>query len=261
MARPASALALAVALGCAHATNSETLDPALAGENPEAIENFRAGEDALAADNWVEAQKRFDAVRAKYPYSALAPLAELKLADTHFARERFAEAADAYRSFVKLHPNHPRVDSAAFRAALSAHREMPSDFILFPPAVEKEQVHARAALRELEDFIAAYPRSEKNDEAQRLREEVRRRLAEHEMYVARFYKKREKLRAVALRLETLLNRYPGVALEPEAMLELGRTYVLLDEVDKAREILRKLVAKHPLSPQRAVAEDVLRQVG
>ncbi len=256
-------LASLLAFACAHGPASPLeVDLALAGENnPDAIANFKKGDAALNSDNWQDAMRYFEYVRNKYPYSALAPLAELRLADTHLSRERYTEAQDGFKTFVKLHPNHPRVDYAAYRAAYAIYQEVPSDFFLFPPAIEKEQVHARAAAKAFDAFLASYSNSKYVAEATKHRDECKKRLAEHELYVAGFYKKRNKLHAVAGRLEGLLRDYPGVPQEPAAMLELGRVWVELKEPDKGREVLRKLVEKYPKRSEAVAAQNLLKSAG
>jgi outer membrane protein assembly factor BamD len=54
-----------------------------------------------------------------------------------FERELWTEAADRYSGFVKLHPTHAKVDYAAYRAALSHYRDIPSDWFMLPPRARR----------------------------------------------------------------------------------------------------------------------------
>jgi outer membrane protein assembly factor BamD len=72
-----------------------------------------------------------------------------------------------------------------------------------------------------------------------------RRLADHELYVARFYLDRNKPYAAIGRLEGLLKDYPGAQKEPETLMLLGRTYLKMEKADKAREVFVKLASDHP----------------
>jgi outer membrane protein assembly factor BamD len=253
---------VALGVACAHADplDNETLN-ILKQEIPEAAAEFRKGQEALESDNWDEATRTFEHVRTKYPFSSLAPLAELKLADTKFQRELYEEAEDAYKNFGRLHPNHNRVDYAAFRATVCEYKAIPSDYFFLPPSIEKEQTHVKAALHSLDEFLAVYKRSTYLEEAAKMREDCRQRLAEHEMYVADFYAHRDRPRAVAGRLEGMLRDYPGVALEPEAMFKLIKAYVDIKEYDKGREVLRRMSSKYPDRPERSAAEAILKNAG
>jgi outer membrane protein assembly factor BamD len=170
----------------------------------DAESNLAKGNEALASKNYIEAEKFFEYVRSKYPFLEASKEAELRLADTDFEREQFLEARDRYQNFVKLHPTHSKVDYAAYQAALTHYKEIPSDFFLLPPSREKDQVEVRSAQRALGEFVRQYPSSSHAAEAKAQFEETRKRLADHEMYVASFYRKRERWPAVVARLERVV---------------------------------------------------------
>lgn len=237
----AAALTSAITLGCATTGGAEG-EPSYAQD---AETNMQRGNEAFEGKNYAEAQKYFEFVRTTYPFLAAAREAELRVADTLFAREQFIEARDAYHNFVKLHPSSPKVDYAAFRAALTHYEDIPSDFFLLPPAEEKDQVEVKNAVRAMNDFIRQYPKSEHLDEAKRIVEDARRRLAKHELYVAEFYAKREKWRAVANRLETVVSQYPGIGFDEEALFGLHDAYTRLDEKEKAKKALEEVISRLP----------------
>src|SRR4051794_31448472 len=117
-------------LGCLLLLGCKTLGGGDVGEpnyTSDADSNFARGMDALQSRNYLEAIKYFEHVRSNYPFLELAKEAELRLADAEFERERYLEARDAYLNFVKLHPTHPKVDYAAYRAALTHYKDIPSD--------------------------------------------------------------------------------------------------------------------------------------
>src|SRR5512142_2648389 len=82
---------------------------------PTPEENYKAGQELLKDGSYSDAQKFFDYVKTKFPFSKYAALSDLRTADSKFQQGQFAEAADAYANFVKLHPSHEDVDYAEFR--------------------------------------------------------------------------------------------------------------------------------------------------
>jgi outer membrane protein assembly factor BamD len=250
-------LALALVLGCGSSRVS------LSGEmkyGKTAEENFQYAEEELKDGNDVEAVKFFEYVRTKYPFSKYAALAELRLADMKYDADRWIEAADAYKDFLKLHPTHEQADRAAVRIGLAHWNDAPGDLFLFPPSHEKDQSSVREAARELQDFLAKFPDSKHRPEAEKVLEQARRRLAEHEWYVAQFYAKRDLWAGAAGRLETLVREYPGTPHEQDALMRLAEAYVKLDERFRAQQALQQLIVKHPGSPRRAEAEKLLAQL-
>ncbi len=217
--------------------------------------NLARGNEAMEGKNYLEAQRYFEYVRNRYPFLEAAREAELKLADALFAQGQFIEARDAYQSFIKLNPSWPRVDYAAFRAALTWHKEIPSDFFLLPPAEEKDQVAVRNSLRAMTDFTRRYPKSEHLEEAKAIVTDARTRLAKHELYVASFYARREKWRAVAMRLETVAKDFGGLGFDEEALFGLYDAYTRLGEKERAQAALKEVINRLPgtAAAQRAQA--------
>lgn len=225
-----------------------------------AEENYEAGVDELKSENWLEAGKFLEHVRTKFPFSKYAALAELKQADAKFLQSRFPEAAEAYTAFVTAHPTHEEADYAAYRSALSRYRDAPSDFFLFPSSFEKDQKALRAAAEQLNTFMKERPNSRQAPEAKQLLAEANGKLAQHELYVAEFYWKRERWAGAAMRYEGLVRDFPGSAREPEALLRMGQAYARLDEKFRAQQALQKLIARYPQDPHRADAEKLLERL-
>jgi outer membrane protein assembly factor BamD len=228
-----------------------------AAEKKPAEDDYNAAVAQLEDKSYPEAQKLFERVKTKYPYSKYAPLAELRLADLRFKEEKYPEAADAYAQFVKMHPSHEEVDYAAFRAGLARYRDMPSDFFLFPAVYERDMSAAESARKAFEEFLAKYPRSKHAEEARKKLDEVKGRFAEREWYAASFYKKRERWPGVAGRLERLVKEYPGSPREPEALMGLAEAYLKMNERFRAQQALQQLLVRYPKDPRRAEAEKLL----
>ncbi len=212
--------------------------------------NLHKGDVAMEGKNYTEAASYFEFVKTKYPYLDLAKTAELRLADADFERERFIEARDRYQNFARLHPTHPRVDYAAFRGALTHYKEIPSDFFLLPPASEKDQVEVRNALTAMTEFTRAHPESEFIAEAKKVSDEVRLRLAEHELYVADFYSNpnRKRWPAVIARLNVVAKNYSGIGLDERVAFGLYDAHLKMNDPVKAREALEQYAAKFPDAP-------------
>ncbi|MFL5321252.1 MAG: outer membrane protein assembly factor BamD [Myxococcaceae bacterium] len=247
-----SALVL-VLTGCA-TTSGEAGEPDYANS---AEENLKKGNEALESKNYLEAEKYFDYVKTKYPYLEASKDAELRAADTLFERERYVEARDAYQSFVKLHPTHPKVDYAAYRAALTHAKDFPSEFFLLPPSYEKDQGDVKGAVRAMNDFIRQYPNSQYVPEAKKWADDAKTRLARHEMYVGDFYRKREKWAGAAGRYETVVKNYSGLGFDEDALFGMYESYSKLGQSDKAKAALQMVIQKLPGTSAAAKAQGLL----
>ncbi len=224
---------------------------------PTAEENYKAGLDLMKSESWPEAQKFFEYVRTKYPFTKYAALADLRIADAKFGAHHYPEAADAYAQFIQLHPSHEEVDYAEFRIGEAYFKDAPGDFVLFPPAYEKDMRQVRKAADQLRKFVEKYPKSKHLAEGRKLLAEAEERLSAHEWYVAEYYFKHGHWAGAAGRYEALVDKYPGSKHEPEALLKTARAYIALEEKHRARTALQKLIVKHPQDPRRPEAERLL----
>lgn len=252
--------ALAIALLAAACSGSAHSAAGSGKPTKGAEEDYVAGEAELKDRSWLEAQKLFERIRTKYPFSKYAALAELRLADAKYAQDKFIEAADAYQQFVKLHPNHEEVDYAAFRVGLCRYKDAPTEFAFFPPAYERDNSSLAAAVTAIESFVKTYPQSKYAPDAKKLLADAQGRFADREWYVAQFYFKRGRWPGVAGRLERLLKDYPGSSHETEALLQLARTYLEMKERFRAQKALQQLIVKYPQDPRRPEAEKLLASI-
>ena len=240
---PVFIVLVAVAAGCAESNDSSRP----LNYSGSAKESYDRGLAALKADDWLDALKYFNYTRSKFGFSKWATLAELGIADANFGREKYEDAVDGYRNFIKAHPQHEMVQDgyAAFRIGESFYKEIPTEWFLVPPAYEKDQGPVRDALRELTAFSDEYGDSKYLPRAKELVADCLKRLSEHELYVADFYLARGKPLATISRLEYLIKQYPGSGLEPEALLLLGRTYMKMEKPREARQAFERLIVTHP----------------
>jgi outer membrane protein assembly factor BamD len=267
MIRPAPAIHLAVLLGAAAATAAgcgskekgkaeSTLSYADSAQRAyeSALVQFRKG-DCL------NAEPKLRKVRRDFPYSRFAALSELRIADCLLKQKGYAEAIQAYQQFIRFRPSHDQVPYAHFKVAQAHYDQIPGGFFLNAPPHERDQASTRDALSKLRRFMLDFPDDHRVPEARKMMERVVKILAEHEMYVAKYYLRRGVPQAAVGRLRTLLGAFEGSGIEPEAMLLLGRTYLDLKERDEARRAFQTLVDRHPGSDEARQARRHLDKLG
>jgi outer membrane protein assembly factor BamD len=221
-----------------------------------AKQNYEKGLAELKDENYPEAQKYFQFVKQKFPFSKYAVMAELAIADTQFAKGAYTDAVDSYKSFARLHPTHEKVQDGyvAFKIGDCYFHDMPDDLWILPPSYEKDQSAVADALRELDDFRKKYPDSKYVKDTAQLRKQVMQRLVDHEVYVARFYLSHHYPKAAAMRLEAAVRRYPGSGREPELLLALGETYLHMNDPLRAKDTFGRVIAEYGEASQARRAE-------
>jgi outer membrane protein assembly factor BamD len=238
---------LIAALLCAGCAESGGFFKSTPTFRPTAQENYELGVKSLKSGDYLTAQQYFTHVRSTFGFSKWATLAELGLADANLGREKFTEAVDGYKQFMKAHPTHERVldGYAGYKIGEAYYKQIPTDWFLVPPSYEKDQGPVNDALRELNAYVDQYPDSPYVAEGKKMSADCVRRLADHELYVARYYLDRGRPYAAIGRLEGLVHDYPGAQREPETLLLMGKTYLKMKKPDKARAAFVKLTIDHP----------------
>lgn len=220
--------------------------------------NYELGAVALEDGDYLEAIRQFTFVKNKYPYSKYAALAELRIADAYYEQDKFNEAIQAYGTFIEGRPNHEKVDYAMWRRAASFFEQLPSDFFLFPPAHEKDQRSTQEALRALQKFVDRFPKSDAVPAAQERIRACRSMLADHELYVARFYLRDERPQSAVSRLEAVVTGYKELPDRwSEAAYMLARTYEVLDRREEAVRTAEDLIKSYPDRPEAEDAQDFI----
>lgn len=256
----------------------------------------RAYEEAMAefkAHNWIESQALFREVKRKYSYSRYARLAELRIADADFEQEKYAEALRGYKAFIHDHrAETAEVEYASARVAETQYREIGDSFLL-AASEERDQASTLAAYKELHGFLKSYPDAAESPRICALLEDVTARLVRHEIYVAKFYLKRDNFEAAVMRLQFAIRTYGtevkcsrqpvarrknadtddtpvlevpepkpenAFGLIPDAMLLLGETYLKMRRPDDARLVLSALTTRYPQSARVEQARKYLQDL-
>lgn len=245
------AAALPLALGCA-STGPD--DDAWAELPPaeeiyaEGLAELDGGRQLLVFDttDYTTAIERFQDIIDNYPYSEYAVLAELRIADAYFAQDLYEEALTYYQDFADLHPDHERVPYTMYRAAL-CHVNRAED-------ATRDQSSTRQALAQIERLLREHPYSSEAQEAEQLWREMRTRLGEHVMGIADFYLDREEWQSAAERYRSVLNEYPGLGLDAQALYKLGLCYTRMDREEEATRMFQVILENYQGSEVAAAAE-------
>ena len=231
-------------------------EPAIA-ELPEADVLYQQG--VLLLDNrreilWLidvtpyqKAIDKFQEVVDNYPYSEYAVAAELKIADSYFEQEHWDEALSYYRDFAELHPEHEKVPYALYRSALCHARQTKSS--------DRDQTATKEALSALDQLMQRYPGAAETRQAELLWKELRTKLAEHVFGIGDFYMTRDEYQSAAGRYRQVLDEYPGLGLDADALYKLGLCYTHMNRDDDARHIFEVILENYEGSDIARAAQD------
>ena len=195
--------------------------------------------------HYQEAVECFEVFKSRYPMSQEGIEADLWIGDNYFRKKDFLLAAEAYKNFLKLHPNHPRLDYATYRTGLSYLRESPK-------AIDRDQEHLDDAIQYLREAAFLFPDSEFKSVSEEKLLEARNRLAARSLYVGRFYYRTGEYLAAIPRFVSVVDAFPESPVAPKAYFLLIKSQLKLGRPDEARTALerfRTVFPNHPLAKQ------------
>jgi outer membrane protein assembly factor BamD len=190
------------------------------------------GINDLKKKKYQDAIETFEKVRDRYPYSEQAIMAQLKVADAYFYKKKYDEAYQAYKEFEKLHPTNKAIPYCIYREGLCSYRQRST--------IDRDQTYTQKAIDEFKRLKQKYPDSEYIPKADAFMTKCRQDLAEHEFYVAEFYRRTKRYQAALERYQTLLQDYPEFPKNAQAKEGVEDCQKQLATQDKPNGILSKV---------------------
>lgn len=143
-------------------------------------------------ESWERLIQEVNEYRSRFPYSQYATEAELLQGDAYFRTSRLPEAIANYDDFLKRNPNHLQADFALFRIAKSYDLQCPED-------PEREQATAQRAIEKYAELAQRFPKSTYIVESNERFLALKKRVADHHLFVANYYWKKELFHAALTR--------------------------------------------------------------
>ena len=189
----------------------------------------------------------FEMLEAKYPFSTYSQQSVLDLAYAYYDFGQKDDTIAECDRFIDLYPNHPNLDYAYYLRALSnLEKEQPFFQDILGQDVSKYDVsRLKNAYNDFLFIANRFSKSKYADEAKNRLVFLRDSMAKHEVYIAKYYLKREAYLASSERAKYMLEKYPGAPATKEALLILITSYNNLGLSDLAKVTADILIKNFP----------------
>jgi outer membrane protein assembly factor BamD len=210
-------------------------------------ELLRSAEANIQSRKYDQARKDAQQLLNQYPESDLQAAARLAAGRAFYMEKKYDEAKAEFQRFLELYPQNERVDEAHYYMGMSYFRQTDTP--------DRDQTFTKKALEEFNIILTQMPDSQFAGDAREKRQICRRKLAEHEMVVGKFYFEREQYNAAAGRFTALLTEYQDTGVDDQALYYLGESLWRLEQRDAARRAFQRLVEEYSQSPLAQTAAD------
>ncbi|MFI5366724.1 MAG: outer membrane protein assembly factor BamD [Candidatus Binatia bacterium] len=208
----------------------------------EATTSFRGDALSLAVEEYHE-------LLDQYPFSPYNEEAELKIAHAQYLNGNYAEAIVALTDFQRRHPTSPQLPFVGYYLGMCYAQQMRT--------LDRDQTATQNALNYFLTVSQQYPDSPFAELGREQVARCRESLAQHEMYIAKFYAGQGKDRAAEIRLLTMASRYGDTDAGAAGLLRLARLYG--HQKQEQNEVLayQALTQLHPRGPEGVAAHRAL----
>lgn len=212
---------------------------------------FKEGERFYDQHLYEDAIASWKKVRDSYYSPELNKLAEVKVAEAQYLSGKYEEAAASYDAYLKAHPQDDRTADVLYYLGMSYYKQMRSK--------DRDQTTTENALTTFQRLTNDFPKDKRVEEVGFLIQRCRNRLAEHEVYVGRFYLRTGHYQAAVNRLKGILDKFPNYYYRDEAFYYLGSAYLELNDKKNAAAIFNTLYDQFPNSRYVMEAQKLLEK--
>ncbi len=191
----------------------------------EGLEEFNRGDIFFAV-------KKFNEVELLYPQSIWAPRSNLMAAYAYYSQLYFNEAIFELERFLDKYKNHPNTDYAYYLIAICHYNQIVDE--------KKDLGEIMKSKTYFNLLIKDFPDTEFAEDARFKLELIEEILASKELYLANYYRDREKWIPAINRYKKIINKYDTTIFVEEALyrlVELNYKLGLIDEAKKYTALL------------------------
>ena len=190
-------------------------------------ETYKEGIESLESGDVLFAAKKFNEVEILFPQSIWAPKSALMAAYAYYSQDYYGDSIAELERFIRVYPSYKDLDYAYYLLALS-HYEQIVD--------EKKDTQSIIKAKETFKFIIKnFPNTKYAIDSEFKLDLVEEILASKEMYIGRYYFKKEKWIPAINRFRTVVDDYDKTIYVEEALHRLVEVYYTIGLVSEAEK--------------------------
>lgn len=190
-------------------------------------ETYKEGIESLESGDVLFAAKKFNEVEILFPQSIWAPKSALMAAYAYYSEDYYGDSIAELERFIRVYPSYKDLDYGYYLLALS-HYEQIVD--------EKKDTQSIIKAKETFKFIIKnFPNTKYAIDSEFKLDLVEEILASKEMYIGRYYFKKEKWIPAINRFRTVVDDYDKTIYVEEALHRLVEVYYTIGLVSEAEK--------------------------
>jgi len=195
--------------------------------NLQMIDAYKEGVKALEEGDVIFAAKKFNEAEILFPQSEWAPRAVLMAAYSYYSQNYYGDSIYELERFIKTYPNDQRLNYAHYLLAICYYEEVIDEKKDLGPLVKAQS--------EFKFIIKNYPDSDFALDSKFKLDLINDILASKEIYLGRYYIKREKWVAALNRFKNVVDNYNTTIYIDEALHRLVEIHYRLGLIEESKK--------------------------
>jgi outer membrane protein assembly factor BamD len=186
---------------------------------------FIKGQSFLKSNDYKKAAIEFDKIYLNYPFSSLAPRAEIMTAYSLFQDNQINEAIVKLDEFIEMNPIGEHTQYAQYLLAMSYYVQIPD--------AGRDPVLSEKALKYFKIVTTKFPNSVYAKDAKFKINYIKNSLAQNELLIGIFYLKNNSPASSVKRFQAIIKNYQTTSVIPETLYRLCEAFLMLGLKEEA----------------------------
>jgi len=186
---------------------------------------FIKGQSFLKSNDYKKAAIEFDKIYLNYPFSSLAPRAEIMTAYSLFQDNQINEAIVKLNEFIEMNPIGEHAKYAQYLLAMSYYVQIPE--------AGRDPMLSEKALKYFKIITTKFPNSVYAKDAKFKINYIKNSLAQNELLIGMFYLKNNSPASSIKRFQAIIKNYQTTSVIPETLYRLCEAFLMLGLKEEA----------------------------
>ena len=186
---------------------------------------FIKGQSLLKSNDYKNAAIEFDKIYLNYPFSSLAPRAEIMTAYSLFQDNQINEAIVKLVEFIEMNPTGEHTQYAQYLLAMSFYVQIPDP--------GRDPMLSVKALKYFKIITTKFPKTVYAKDAKFKIKFIKNSLAQNELLIGMFYLKNNSPASSIKRFQAIIKNYQTTSVIPETLYRLCEAFLMLGLKEEA----------------------------
>ena len=211
---------------------------------------FIKGQSFLNSNDYKKAAIEFDKIYLNYPFSSLAPRAEIMTAYSLFQDNQINKAIGKLDEFIEMNPTGEHTQYAQYLLAMSFYVQIPDP--------GRDPMLSEKALKYFKIITTKFPTSVYAKDAKLKINYIKNSLAQNELLIGLFYLKNNSPASSIKRFQAIIKNYQTTSVIPETLYRLCEAFLMLGLKEEAIKSSSLLSYNFPDSEWTNLSKNIIK---